>query len=218
VVPYANLTLSDCEDLLSQYAKIPEVRGIRQILNHHPQNPNLTWPNVTEDFLKNDSWKNNFGKLAKFNLSFDMQLNPHQIEDAVALIKQHPNITIIINHIATLHLPESSSAERNAAIELWKSGISKLAALPNVYMKISMLGFIAKDWPTNPVVKDAVSHVLAKFTTSRCMIASNFPTDIAAASPKEVFDGFRTLVAALGISEAGQQDLYVKTAERVYRL
>lgn len=217
IVPYANLTSTDCDDLLLQYSKIPEVKGIRQILNHHPTNANLTWPNVTEDFLKNETWKKNFGKLAQYNFSFDMQLNPHQIEDAVDLIKKHPNITIIINHIATLHLPEDN-LERSAAIELWKTGISKLAALPNVYIKISMLGFTAPDWPTNPTVKDAVRHVITHFTTSRCMVVSNFPTDIANASPKEVFDGLDTLLYSLGISEENRLDLYVKTAERAYKL
>jgi len=215
IVPFADLRNPNCEELLRQYSQIPEMRGIRQILNHHPTNPSITWPHVTEDVLKNETWRKNFGLLGKFNFSFDMQLNPHQMEDAVSLIRQYPNITVIINHLGCLHPPENES-ERNSAIEVWKRGISQLASCPNVFIKISMLEFTAKDWPTNPMVKDAVNHVISNFGTSRCMFASNFPVDIVTTTSKFVYDGLKSF--AKDLPQEKQRELFYTTAERAYRL
>jgi len=66
----ANLSTDNFEDALKTYSKISAARGVRQILNHHPKNPSLTWPNVTEDFLLNEKFRNNY-KLLK-NTTFHL--------------------------------------------------------------------------------------------------------------------------------------------------
>jgi hypothetical protein len=75
--------------------------GIRQILNHHPTNPLLTWPKVlflfsgslltllqvSRDYLHDPTWRENFSLLAKYNFTFDFQGNPHQLLTAAEIFK-----------------------------------------------------------------------------------------------------------------------------------
>jgi len=221
VVPRANF-LDDhqnVEKLLQEYASYPAIKGIRQIVNHHPTNPKLTWPNVTEDFLLNATWKKNFGLLSKYNFSFDLQLNPHQMKAAAELISQHANIPIIVNHMGCLFLGVGEEAQKNA-IHVWREGMSLLAKLPNVSVKISMLTFTKPKWEhdkqSNELMKSLVNEVISMFGTKRCMFASNYPVDEVDIAPNVLYKAFLEMVSHLTPEQ--QQDLFYNTADRVYRL
>ena len=53
-----------------------------------------------------------------------------------------------------------------------------MAALPQVYIKISMLGWILPGWKDHPdrisLLKELVCEVVDLFTPSRCMVALNW--------------------------------------------
>jgi predicted TIM-barrel fold metal-dependent hydrolase len=53
-----------------------QVKGIRQIINHHPENPGLTWPKVhSGDYLTTDEkFRHGYSLLQKYGLSFDLQV------------------------------------------------------------------------------------------------------------------------------------------------
>jgi len=141
----APLHRPDAENLLKEYAKNPSIVGIRQIVNHHPSNPNLTWPKIDQDFLKNEQWKKNFSLLARYNFSFDLQLNPHQMKTAAEIISRNPEIPVIVDHIGSLFLGNSDE-ENKRTIETWREGLKALSLLPNVTVKLSMLGFTKSGW------------------------------------------------------------------------
>ena len=44
-------------------------------------------PYLKENLLLNPQWKKGFARLAHYGLSFDLQLNPHQFEDAAKVIR-----------------------------------------------------------------------------------------------------------------------------------
>ncbi len=52
------------------------MKGIRQIINHHPENPGLTWPKVhSGDYLTTDeTFRRGSALLQKYGLSFDLQV------------------------------------------------------------------------------------------------------------------------------------------------
>jgi len=220
VVAYAKLDCPDVEELLKLYSRYPAIKGIRQILNHHPENPGLTWPKVTEDFILNPTWIKNYALLAKYNLSFDCQLNPHQFSRAVEVIAAHPNIPVIINHIGTLHLGTTKSEEeKNLAV--WRRDLKLLAQLPNVYMKLSMKEFIQPGWITDTVkrkfILDLVREVIRLFSPSRCMFASNWPVEHRLnITLVDLYYAFEEIASVF--TEKERHDLFYGTAERAYRL
>jgi len=220
VVAYAKLQDPNVETLLKEYAKYPAIKGIRQILNYHSTNPNLTWPNIEEDLTKNDSWKKGYALLSKYNLSFDLQLNPYQIPSAVKIISQHPETPVIVNHLATLHLGETPE-ENVQALTTWRAGIKSLSELPHVSIKLSMLSFTKPGWETDSsdkkrFIRDLVHEVISLFGTKRCMIGSNLPVDAMGVSAADLYRAFKEITANL--SEEQQYDLFYGTADRVYRL
>lgn len=80
-VAYADLSKKNVEDLLKAHSQLKSIRGIRQILNHHPRNSSLTWPKVERaDYMMSQDWKSGYQLLEKYGMNFDLQANPHQLK------------------------------------------------------------------------------------------------------------------------------------------
>ena len=96
VVARAELHRPDVESTLAAHCQFPNVRGIRHIVNWHPD-PAKTY--VTKpDFLTDSAWLRGFARLKRYDLSFDLQLYPPQMADAAALAAAHGHTSIILNH------------------------------------------------------------------------------------------------------------------------
>jgi predicted TIM-barrel fold metal-dependent hydrolase len=129
VVARAKLHRPDVETMLAAHCRFPNVRGIRHIVNWHPD-PAKTY--VTKpDFLTDPAWLRGFARLKRYNLSFDLQLYPSQMADAAALAAAHGDTSMILNHAG---VPVDRGAD---ALSLWRAGMRALAAQPNVWVKIS---------------------------------------------------------------------------------
>eukprot|EP01060_Flectonema_neradi_P013287 TRINITY_DN20034_c0_g1_i1.p1 TRINITY_DN20034_c0_g1~~TRINITY_DN20034_c0_g1_i1.p1 ORF type:complete len:307 (+),score=51.33 TRINITY_DN20034_c0_g1_i1:52-972(+) len=196
-------TLKDLKRLETPTVKVV---GIRQILNFEP-----SWPRNTANLLENPNWVAGLKLLSKFDLSFDMQINVHQIEKAISVIKEvGPGVPIVINHIGCT---TKSDLENEA--HLYEQ-FSNLATLPQVFMKLSMMCYTDKEFHTNEAVGKLVAFLIKTFTPARCMFASNFPVDAKDGWPaKRLFDAYKTMVSAL--PEDHQQQLFSKTARTFYR-
>lgn len=93
IIGYADLSKKNTEELLKSQSQLTTTRGIRQILNHHPTNSKLIWPKVERsDYLTSEDWRSNYQLLQKYNLSFDLQINPHQLKVNFFLFKKFLNI------------------------------------------------------------------------------------------------------------------------------
>ena len=169
LVPTCALEQPDAEEVLTKLSKMPGTRGVRQILNSRPD-----WPRNTAlgDLLDNPTWRDGFGLLQKFNLSFDLQLNPHQFHKAAVFLSSHPGVPVIINHLGS---PQMQDLTDNAD-QYWE-GMTELAHLPNTYMKISMLCYADLNWDSNRTVIDAIHRVVRLFGPERCLFATNAPVD-----------------------------------------
>lgn len=73
---------------LEKLAAIPNVRGIRQILNCEPD-----WPRngALGNLLANEAWLAGYKELAAVNFSFDAQLNPPQYKEVGLLARRVPS-------------------------------------------------------------------------------------------------------------------------------
>lgn len=206
IIANADLSAPDAEALLTQHAAFPILRGIRQVVNRHPD-PLYNY--VGRDFMREPEWQQGFKLLAKFGLSFDMQLYPHQFAEAAAIAAANPDTPIIINHAGMW-------ADRDlTGWRAWRDGLRTLAARPNMFIKISGLGMFDHRFTTDSL-RPLVLETIDTFGTGRAMFASNFPVD-------KLFSDYPTLWAAYadivaGCSEDEQAALFRTNAERIYCL
>lgn len=78
IVGYADLSSSDLEDILQRHCESNRFRGIRHMLNFHPTKPQYSEP-AHDNYLTDPTWIKGFGLLAKYGLSFDLHVLPHQM-------------------------------------------------------------------------------------------------------------------------------------------
>lgn len=206
IVAHAQLEKPGIEALLAGHAAHRNVRGVRQILNWHPD-PGKTY--TPRDLLTEDSWRRGFARLARHGLSFDLQIYPAQMPAAARLAALHPNIPLILNHAG---MP----AEKDAAgIQAWRAGMRSLAAQSNVSVKISGLAMLDWHW-TRESFRPFVLETLEIFGADRVMVASNFPVDRLFGTFAAFTEAYLSILA--GASEAERSKLFARNAERIYRI
>ncbi|MDH0117118.1 amidohydrolase family protein [Rhizobium pusense] len=206
-VAHADLESPDVDQVLAAHAEYKDTRGIRQILNWHP-NPKYTFVERS-DLLTDPNWLRGYKLLKKYDFSFDLQLYPHQMPAAAKVASDNPETTVILNHTGMpLERDENGLAQ-------WRDGMRALARAPNMNAKISGLGMVMPDW-TVETIKPFVLETIEIFGVDRCMFASNFPVDKIYASFDRIYEAFFELASSL--SDRDQQKLFHDNAQRIYRL
>jgi L-fuconolactonase len=148
--------------------------------------------------------------LADRGLALDLFVNDHtELPLLLPLLEAVPDGRYVIDHLGRPPIGQDATAQR-----LWHLAMTRLAQLPNVYVKFS-------GWATNverAVAADVVmygNHVLATFGPSRTMYASNWPVALVAASYQDTYAA--TLQALAGLSSAELDDVLGNTARACYR-
>jgi predicted TIM-barrel fold metal-dependent hydrolase len=206
IVAFAALESPDLESLLAQHVAHRSVRGIRHIINWHAD-PRRSYSE--SDITTSDAWMRGFGLLAKYHMSFDLQAYPGQFAHFAALIAKHPDTQVIIDH-AGMAIPDDADGWRT-----WRCGMAALAALPNVAVKISGMGFTWRPWDIDQA-RPYVLETIDLFGTDRAMFASNFPTDKLFGSFDKHLGGYDAITA--GFSSGERHALFAGNANRIYRL
>jgi len=206
IVAFAQLDDPDVEALLAAHARHPRVRGIRHIVNWHA-NPFYSYTPL--ELLTKPAWEQGFAALAHHGFSFDLQAYPGQLEAVARIAARNPQVSIVLNHCG---MPLAREAEGAAE---WRRNIAHIARQPQASIKISGFGILDHAWSVESI-RPYVLEAIALFGPSRCMFASDFPTDKLYASFDRVMDAYATIVADFGIDD--RRDLFGRTASRVYRL
>ena len=166
LVVAARLQSPRIEEELDGHLLSPNVRGVRQMLNWAPGQQVAERP----DLMADPAWRRGLACLEGLGLSFDLQVFPHQLEEAAALVGQFPSTTFILNHGGFL-LPDDP--ERRS---IWRQGMKRLSRNDNVFVKIS--SYASLDPTMNRSgLRTFVGEILEVFGVERAMFASNFPVD-----------------------------------------
>jgi predicted TIM-barrel fold metal-dependent hydrolase len=206
IVAFAALNDPQVERLLEQHVVHPNVRGIRHIINWHPD-PDVSY--TTADLLHDPQFEAGYALLRTYGLSYDLQIYPNQMRAAAALAARHPDVPVVLNHAG---MP----VERDeAGLARWREGLRALAALPHVAVKISGLGLVMHDWTTERL-RPLVLETLDIFGPDRCMFASDFPTDKLYAGFARQMEAYDEITS--GFSEDERRALFAGNAERLYRI
>lgn len=207
IVARAELHRPNVEKTIADHCQFPNVRGIRHIVNWHPD-PAKTY--VTKaDFLTDPAWLRGFALLKRYNLSFDLQLYPSQMADAAALAAAHGDTRIILNHAG---MPSIATPR---PCRFGERACAPLAARPNVWVKISGLGMVDWRW-TKDSIRPFVLDRIEIFGADRCMFASNFPVDKLYSSFDALYGAFTRIVSDFSMGE--QRKLFSNTALAAYRI
>lgn len=207
IVAFADFSKNNVSEILDAHQEYKNTRGIRQILSYNKDEPKYS--HATEDFMKNSTWVENFKYIRNRNLSFDIQIYKHQMEDAVNLANKYNDVLFILNHTGE---PCYQSKEY---IESWEQNMKKLAKCENVVAKISGLGMFDPYW-TIDSTRIFVEKTIQIFGIERCMFASNFPVDKIFNTFDTYWNSFKEITK--NYSENDKKLLFSSNAEKYYRI
>ena len=207
IVAFADFSKNNVSEILDAHQEYKNTRGIRQILSYNKDEPKYS--HATEDFMKNSTWVENFKYIRNRNLSFDIQIYKHQMEDAANLANKYNDVLFILNHTGE---PCYQSKEY---IESWEQNMKKLAKCENVVAKISGLGMFDPYW-TIDSTRIFVEKTIQIFGIERCMFASNFPVDKIFNTFDTYWNSFKEITK--NYSENDKKLLFSSNAEKYYRI
>ena len=207
IIAFADFSKDNIVEILDRHQEYKNTRGIRQILSFNTDEPKYS--HASEDFMKNSKWLNNFKNLKNRNLSFDIQIYPHQMDDAFNLAKDNHDILFILNHTGE---PCYQSEEY---ILHWENNMKKIADCENIVAKISGLGMFNPNW-TIDSTKIFVEKTIEIFGIERCMFASNFPVDKIFNTFDNYWNSFKTITK--NYSDNDKKMLFSSNAEKFYKI
>lgn len=219
IVAGADLTARDAGAVLDAHREAsPLVRGVRMIAAHHPDAGIRNWARQPHLYTR-PRFLDGFEQLAARDLRFDAWVYSHQLPEVTALARRFPEVSIVVCHLGTPtgvygagtgRRTGRTEQDRRAILSRWHDDLAEVAALPNVYAKLSgllmpVLGHqeatkreqASAEQLTNRT-RPLLEHALDVFGPTRLMFASNFPMDKVTARLPDIIDGFASVVATRG--------------------
>ena len=148
--------------------------------------------------------------LSARGLSYDLLVRVRELPAALNTTRAHPDLTLVLDHMAK---PEIKVGD----LETWKHSLEPLAALENVFIKLSGLVTEA-DWMTwtPEQIVPYFKVCLELFGPERCMYGSDWPVCLLASSYAQTLE---LVVQALeGCGKKAVDAVLGGTAARAYRL
>jgi predicted TIM-barrel fold metal-dependent hydrolase len=240
------------QDLAQLKQASPKVRGVRWILDCvGPFEPNTATHVATKrhdgiDYLRGSQggydasavpeFERGFALLAKHDLTFDLQCAPVQLAEAAKLCARHPNVKVVIDHLGKPRMllgPDESSNINTVPdaqeLAIWRRNMALMAAFPQVYVKISMLGYAVPGWKRTPerveLMRQLVRETVGLFGPNRCMVALNWYKDAATSDGDGMSDvgpdpvEFLEYISSFlqDYSDEDRRRLFAGTAREFYR-
>jgi predicted TIM-barrel fold metal-dependent hydrolase len=183
-----------------------------------------------EGLLLDTAFREGYGRLSRYGLSFDSWLFHPQIPELADLAGAFPDTPVILDHTGAPLAVGAYAGKRDAVMADWKRNLAELARRPNVTLKLGGLAMhlFGFDLDSAHRAKPASSEELATawrpyvetcielFGVERCMFESNFPVDKRGVSYPVIWNAFKRLAANFSADEKAA--LFKDTACRVYRL
>lgn len=171
VVGWLDLKADDLEQQLLGYKDKPCLKGFRHVLQAEPD------PN----FMLDPKFIRGLHILEKHGYCYDLLIFAHQLPHALKLVKQVPNLKIVIDHIAK---PQIASG---TGFKEWQVIMNELAEFPNVYCKVSGMVTEAdlKNWQPSDFTP-YLNAVFNAFGTSKVMFGSDWPVCLLGGSYSDI--------------------------------
>lgn len=183
--------LDECQGL--------KVHGFRRILHVMP-----------DALPQTPTFRRNLAKIGARGWAFDICVLARQLPIAVDLARACPDQPLVLDHCGVPDIAGGGFSE-------WAKGISALAALPHVHVKMSGISaYCATGTANKATLQPWVDHVLAAFGPKRMVWGGDWPVVNLGTGLPEWIDLSRDLLS--GLSDAEETQVASATARRVYRL
>lgn len=199
VVGWVDFFAENLDEQLSELRKHPKLKGFRYVLQSEPP-----------EFMLQPGFRRGLGRLSRYGFTYDILIFPQHLTNAVLLVKQFPDQPFVVDHLAKPYIKAGDLDE-------WRKDMAALAALPNVYCKVS--GMVTEaDWNTwKPAdLTPYLDVVVETFGTGRLMFGSDWPVCLCAATYEEVVAVVEDYFSAF--SEEEKFALWGKNAVSFYGL
>jgi predicted TIM-barrel fold metal-dependent hydrolase len=207
IIGYADLASPTLAQILERQSTCANFRGIRQQLHWH-RNPQYRFAS-RPDLMNDAAWRRGLAQLAERGLVFELQVFSSQMTAAAHLAADFARVTFVLLHAGML---ADTSAQGWAD---WREGMRKLAAQPNVMVKLSGLGTFSRTCSV-PLWQPIVHETIAMFGAERCIFGSNFPIESLWTTYDRIVAVMRECVADRSAAE--QRAIFYDNARRVYRV
>jgi L-fuconolactonase len=161
------------------------------------------------DWLCRDDVRRGLVAVQSRGLAYDLLVRARELPAATATAAAFPELRFVLDHIAKPRIVDGRD-------ESWSERLPRLAALPNVSVKLS--GMVTEaDWArwTAADLRPFVRSVVDWFGTDRVMFGSDWPVCLLAGSYRSVSAG---LAEALGpLSRSEEELVYRDNALTAYR-
>jgi L-fuconolactonase len=176
VVGWIDIAADDLDDQLAQYSDAKKLKGFRHVLQDETE----------PGFMLRPEFIRGLNTLQKHNYKYDLLIFSHQLVEAHSLVKQLPELSIVVDHIAK---PEIATGEN---FSQWASNIRSLSAYPNVMCKVS--GMVTEADLENWQPKDFYPYldvIFEAFGPGRVMFGSDWPVCLLGGS----YDSIKQIVS-----------------------
>jgi L-fuconolactonase len=188
-------------DRLRELATRPKLRGVRSLVHQEPDPHWILRPEVQPGIAA----------VAERGLVLELPaVFPDHLGDVPELARRHPELKIVIDHLAKPPLGTPTMAA-------WREQLEAAAAHPNVMAKVSGLNTVVRhgDWTADDLAP-AVAAAVESFGAGRLMLGSDWPVALLNGRYVDVVDRTADAVRAAAGEDADQ--ILGGTAARVYRL
>jgi predicted TIM-barrel fold metal-dependent hydrolase len=204
-------------------------RGIRHAASYDADS-NVLGPlvRVGAGLFTQKSFREGYAQLGEHGLSFDAWLLEPQLPELIDLVRAFPHIPVVLDHVGTPLGIASYQGRREERFPGWRDSIRKLAALPNVSVKLGGLAMAFCNFPSflqSPAASSTqlaaewrpyIETCIEAFGANRCMFESNFPVDMGSCTYPVLWNAFKVLSKQYSADE--RTALFSGTAQRFYRL
>lgn len=185
------------------------LKGVRQVLN---------LPSSPPGRCLGATFAENVRYLGKNDLLFEACLRCEELGDLVTLARKCPHTRIVLDHMGNVDAdrianPHPTPADQTYA-DNWRRDIEDLAALDNVFCKISGLSTAGRC--TAGPLRPAVTFAIEAFGENRVLFGGNFPVCNLSTGLYPWIEALMEITEPYG--EEFQQKLFSLNAIRIYHL
>lgn len=185
--------------LLDSYATRPAFKGVRHVLQGEP-----------DLYMADASFNAALAELPSRSLSYDLLVLARQLPAALALVDRHPNLPVVLDHIAKPVVSGPPPAD-------WIKNLRALGRREHVCCKFSGVVTEVPGWQWTPdLLRPYFDAALEAFGPSRLMFGSDWPVCQVAS---DYLDWHRFVTACVApLSDSERTAILGGNATRFYRL
>lgn len=199
VVGWVDLKAADAAGQIASWAQDAKLKGLRPMLQDLDD----------ERWIDDPALDPAIDAMLRCGLSFDALVLPRHLPALLAFAQRYPALRIVIDHAAK---PPIASGEHAA----WAADLGQLAALPQVYCKLSgMVTEAGPEWTLADLMPYA-NFVLEAFGPKRVIWGSDWPVLNLASDYGGWIEACERLLD--GLSEQEKEQVFGLNAIRFYQL